>query len=220
MCYTDIHKDRNQLKSVVDDQTKIRKLKKDLRDIKEELNVKKLNLKIPYHFGLISEKAFELCCRNNEELGLVDYNQEIPKKIYGQDNLGLITQKIVKKVIQYQGIKERLKYLNEHPSQKSEHGTHLLGEKVRLYPPFRLCFDKQTNRPSIVKKSYAVADPDKLEGAKSERHSRNNSFRKTFQSDELRKTHNFDSYVERKFVLKNFRSLHSSPRPKINIVSL
>lgn len=203
------------LKSVIDNRIKIKKLRKDMQDIKEELGTTKINLKIPYKFGMINDNVFNLCCRNNEELGLVDDDQEIPGTIYGRNNLGIITQKIVKKVIKYQGIKERLKYLNENPSNNHDHLTHLVGEKVRLYPPFRLSFDKQTTRPPIVKKSHVVEG--RLEGARSERHSRNNSFKKTFQSDELRKTHNFDSYLERKFVLKSFRSLHSSPRRHLSI---
>lgn len=201
------------LKSVIDNRIKIKKLRKDMQDIKEELSTTKINLKIPYKFGMINDNVFDLCCRNNEELGLVDNNQEIPGTIYGRNNLGVLTQKIVKKVIRYQGIKERLKYLNDNPSHHHDHLTHLVGEKVRLYPPFRLNFDKQTTRPLIVKKS----DENKLEGIRSERHSRNNSFKKTFQSDELRKTHNFESYIERKFNLKSFRSLHSSPRHHLSI---
>lgn len=203
------------LKSVIDDRIKIKKLRKDMHDIREELGTTKINLKIPYKFGLINDNVFDLCCRNNEELGLVDSEQEIPATIYGQNNLGVITQKIVKKVIQYQGIKERLKYLNGHPSHNHDHLTHLIGEKVRLCPPFRLNFDKQISRPLIVKSSHP--NDDRLEGVRSERHSRNNSLKKTFQSDDLRKTHHFDSYLERKFNLKSFRSLHSSPRHHLTL---
>lgn len=197
------------LKGVVQDESKIQKLQKELKVIKQELSTFNINLKVSYHLGFIDDKVYELC--KDPDLNLVDEKEPLPEKIYCINDIKVLTKIVVKKIIRYQGVKQRISYLLENLSQNSFHHNHIILDKPMKKPAFPVQFDKQRGRLPLSFTKFYPQQEKTQENTLKTQNSQKEEMRKTFQNDELRKTHNFESYTERTFILlKPCRSLNSS----------
>jgi len=197
------------LKGVIQDDFKIKKLRRELKELKQELSYINVNLKVPYSLGFIDEKVYQLC--KDPELSLVNEDEPLPKKIYNINDIKVLTKTIVKKVIRYHGIKQRISYLIDNYLDPTHHHNHIVLDKLIRKPAFPVQFEKQRGRPPLaLMRFYPEKEKTKLHPVIIQNQEKD-EMRKTFQNDELRKTHNFESYTERDFLMiKPTRSLHSS----------
>ena len=187
------------LKGVIIGEERTNKLKKEIKNLREELNNINLNLKTLYELGLINDNVYELCC--DPELNLVRDDESARHKIYHDSNLQLATNKIVRKVIKYHGLKRQLKYTLEKPHEFNNHTEHYTHDKLRKKPAFPVEFKKQLTRPPLkIEPCYSHRKtlsniPKSVQGLQK------SDLKKSFQFDELRNTHAFDSYINREFIL-------------------
>lgn len=184
------------LTGVVDDAVKIKKLEQRIEQMKVELNEMNINMRLFYNIGLVDDKVFKLC--QAKELKLVaDLDTKATTQIYADSIIQMVSE-ISKKVIKYHTTKQQLKYLRQKPRDNIEcHLDHVIPEKISRHKKFPVSFEKQLGRRDCFAIKKESEKNHYLLTETTRRVPKRKFVRKNFHDDNLRWTHNFESYTKR-----------------------